>query len=160
MSSSFNGVLCNAFIDKVLEHYCKYFHGVYSSNTIPQDLKKKTFFCVVVNLSRDDEPGSHFVSVIKNKETLFYLDSLLLDAKKEILHSVISEDIISIKMLSERIQSVQSNFCGFYCILFCLLYEEIVKYSRLPNFYVDEYNLTKNDKLCLQYIVNCMKLSE
>lgn len=156
--SSFNGVLCNAFIEKFLQSYCKYFQGVYSSNTIPQDLKNKETFSIVVNLSRNDESGSHFITILKHEDNLFYLDSLKLPPKEEILNSVFIEKISSLKTISTQIQSVDSNFCGFYCILFCLFQDKITAKSRLPKFYTNANDLRKNDKLCLQYILNCIEL--
>lgn len=144
--------ISNVFIDSILSPICHKFIGVYSANTLP-NYNIPTTFSLVCNLSPLGEPGSHFVTVISQKECVLYVDSLgftcvtpqisqfLHHLKKPVLYNTL------------QIQDFESNFCGFYCILFCLFYDK----PRLLSLKFSKTQLKSNDVRCIKFIQQILK---
>ena len=68
--------LSNVYLNNLLTPYCKYFKGVFSCNTIPNFSKNQKFSCII-NLSKENEEGTHYVSIFydtKKLNTLILLD--------------------------------------------------------------------------------------
>ena len=157
MSLPITGVLCNKFIEQFLNLFCSTFDGVYSCDNIPNHLVNKKTFQIVVNLSKQDNQGSHFISILKENNQVFYLESFALPLLNDDISDFIIKNNVQVKKLKHQIQSLSSSFCGFYCILFCLLKDNIMKTSKLPFLFVHEDHLQENDKLCLSYILKCIE---
>ena len=149
-----NGI-SNLFIDSVLQPTCKYYHGIFSANTLPDRLIELDRFSVVCNLSKYSEVGSHFVCIISLPHLVLYIDSFGMP-------SIISEITKFLSRLNKpvsyntiQLQHLKSSFCGFYCILFVLFYDKPPILQPVLKF--DDSNLLINDELCIVYIKNLLK---
>ena len=69
-------MISNFYIADVLQPRCKYFKGVYSSNTMPPKLIKLKRFIIICNLSQEGTKGSHWVTIVKQDKNVLYIDSL------------------------------------------------------------------------------------
>ena len=66
--------LSNVYLNNLLTPYCKYFKGVFSCNTIPNFSKNQKFSCII-NLSKENEEGTHYVSIFYDTKKIEYFDS-------------------------------------------------------------------------------------
>lgn len=137
----------------------KHWKGVFSSDNIPK-FKKDENYAIIVNLSRSNEHGSHFIVLAQRRGQVFVFDSLALP------YSLLPQSIQkimthfnTISILTKPIQSTHSLYCGFYCIYFILylsLKELKLRLQFSPKLF-SLTNLMSNDNLCLNLIVNMIK---
>ena len=148
-----SGIVCSDFLHQFLTIFCSNFQGVYAKDTIPDHLTEKNRFSIVVNLSPSNHPGSHFVSIIRQKDTLLYFDSLILPIPKEVSNFIKKLKVSNAKRNFHQIQDESSDFCGYYCMLACLHFcDQDFEYGiKFPMFHRDA--LKRNDLLCLNYIL-------
>ena len=67
--------LSNIFLINYIRPRCKNFVGVFSSDDLPSDLLELPC-CLIANLSKRNQKGSHFVAMhIDEKNQLYYFDS-------------------------------------------------------------------------------------
>ena len=138
------------------------FTGVFSSNTLPiRKLNKSPDFFIIVNLSPTDAPGTHFVCLVKRRNTnvVMYYDSLALSLEfiAPNLRSTIGKlEGKIVKMLQQPVQDVNSVFCGFFCLQFIL--------SKSPSFENDALlkrfstsDLRQNDEICINNICTLIR---
>ena len=137
----------NIFLEKYLKNAKIPFDGVFSINKIPEKIWRKKYFSFIFNTSPDIVPVGHFVTVIKTKYHVLYLDTLALNQ-----HSNFIEHKCKYKVLTLRrpIQDEQSMHCGFYSMLF-ILYNHfkppfMLQFTENPN------NLYTNDSKCMMYL--------
>jgi len=72
---------------------------------------------MIVNLDESHEEGSHWTAVhVDNKKKASYFDSFAGNIPREI-----GEKLNICEKSSQPVQSLFSNSCGFYCILFLYL---------------------------------------
>jgi hypothetical protein len=139
----------------IAENNAEYFQGVFSADNINNNIKFLDRFIIVCNLSKEDERGSHFVTLIFSDGYLVYLDSLGLNMTKyNFIERFIYElKVKSISYLNTPIQSRFSNGCGYYCIFFIVYFNHVLltgngldveKFSRT--------HLTRNDEICIRNI--------
>lgn len=130
------------------------FEGVYPADHIPPSLThRKRDFCIIVNLSELNFPGTHFVAIMKKKNSVLYFDSAGMPCFIPEICKFIATFKLPIKSLHKKLQSDQSVYCAFYTILFCLVHEGISKYV----FHTVKKELHKNDQLVVSYVVNAVK---
>lgn len=143
----------NHYIDSVLKPICANYCGVFSANNIPISLRKKKVFSIVCNLSNEGQAGSHFVTILSFPNYVIYIDSLGLPCIIEPISNFLSRLNKPVFYNTTQIQSAKSKFCGFYCILFVLLYD------RKPNIKLSftRKNLMLNDERCVEYITQILK---
>lgn len=136
------------------------FSGVFSSNNLPSKLIKKNCFSLICNLSRDTEPGTHFITIIFYSTYIFYIDSLGLPCLNKDVRNYLDHFNLPIMCNSQQIQDSQSVFCGFFCILFILFYE--ARRDDKKKLVALEWNtkldcLKLNDEKCIQNICDLLK---
>jgi hypothetical protein len=149
------GGLSNLYIAKLMQQVgCKNFAGVFSSNNIStekiRDMGSGT--SLIANLSAEGERGTHFVCIVSEADRVIYADSLALGP-------YVSEDIFKfLQSLDKKIffntnliQYPLSLFCGYYSILFAMLYDDGIVSKPEVSFTDD---LRENDKKCIEYIVH------
>ena len=66
--------ISNIYIDNLMNKISKTFWGTFSIDNIP--LIKNDIFSVIVNLSKQNEKGTHFIAVSSRKNRIIYFDSL------------------------------------------------------------------------------------
>ena len=110
--------LSNIFIDDVLQN-CTRYHGCYAADMIPIDiLEKKQHFSIIVNLSVQKDPGTHFITIIGFPNYIYYIDSVGWPCMTPPITHFLSSLNRPIFYNYKQIQSYQSAFCSLYCILF------------------------------------------
>ena len=159
--------LSNVFLEKFLSARCSNFIGVYSVDTVPPDLwRRKQRCCSIINLSKANHPGSHFIAIyIDGGNNLWYFDSYALPPPVLNYHLMVflKQWIERKKMryvLSRPIQDFDSLFCGWHTAAFCLFVNAHPKYHpRHFHSLFDTLNLRKNEKIVSYLIKNlCNRL--
>ena len=148
-----SGGISNIYIEGVLgELKLKYWNGVYSSDTIPQFQEEN--FAIIVNFSKVNETGSHFVALARIEDEVFLFDSLA--TPKDKLPRTIYNFMNQTKartLLNFPIQDIISEYCGFYTIYFILLLSVSPKlrHKFSPSMF-SLINLKGNDDICISLI--------
>ena len=89
------------------------FNGVYSSNNLPNKIKKGAF---VINLDEYEDTGTHWVPLFVKPKYTVYFDSFVIEhIPKEINKFIGNNDIKSNIFI---IQAYDSIMCGYFCIEF------------------------------------------
>lgn len=155
--------LSNIYLNEMLKnevHCSKTFIGVFSADNIDVDkLKFLSRFILIVNLSPQEYRGTHFVTIVGSPREIIYCDSYALTCNtSQVLH----ESLLKIgrnitHMLKYPIQSINSEFCGFFCVFFvCFFdYERFPIIKQLKNF--SKHNLNENDAICMSNIKQLIK---
>ena len=110
--------LTHEFLNNFLSTYLPTsFLGVVPCDQLPSS-SQHTFGCIV-NLSRLDEPGTHFVSILICGPDAYYFDSYGLPRTNPYL-STYRRDLTWRIVNHHQLQSWQSAFCGWFCAAFML----------------------------------------
>ena len=107
-----NYPISNFKIDEILKHDKNYI-GTYSKDNV-SILKNNQ--STIINLQDSDKSGSHWVSYKKIGNKIFYFDSYAVS----FIPDIITKQYPKHKFICNiyRIQSMDSNQCGRFCILF------------------------------------------
>ena len=154
-SSTEVGGISNIYIDSILSKLPLLWNGVYSSDNIPQSLLRgANNFIIVVNFSRANTSGSHFITFCRLNRKYIFLDSMATppSALPPDIRSILSNKSI-IYLFKYPIQDIISHYCGFYCIYFVLYMNASVTLRQLfsPKI-LSVRNLLSNDAKCLYAI--------
>jgi len=120
------------------------FKGVYPCDRLPNTFTLPAAF--VVNLSKHDEPGSHWVSLYINKEGVaFYFDSFGFEIRNNHIKSFLKKKSKKILYNRKQLQHISSNKCGRFCCAFVIY---ILKQCSIEEFLSKfSINLFINDKI-------------
>ena len=132
------------------------YRGTFSCNTIPYFSDQN--FSVIVNLSKDIEKGSHFISLYFLRTKIIYFDSYGVKSHNLYINKYLSQYNKKIIYSKKTIQHITSYFCGFFCILFILFTENNVSLEVFLSLFNTE-NLISNDKVCIETIKYYIKNS-
>jgi hypothetical protein len=149
--------LTNVYIEKVLLPRCKYFRGVYSCNSIPEDIVHSQNFCIICNLSKLGEPGTHFVCIIVRPEYALYIDSFGMTCHEPNISHFLSRLNKPVFYNNRRVQDFSSRLCGGFCMLFVLFFERSETWRAKNKLKFNFHNLLQNDKTCMEYISCLLK---
>ena len=109
-----NYPLSNIFINNLLKNEKSYV-STFSKNEIPLIKNNKS---LIFNLQNSDQSGSHWCSLSRTNNNIFIFDSFGVGhIPKNIYNIYINFNIIT---NIYRIQDINSNLCGLFCVLFCL----------------------------------------
>jgi len=106
----------NFEIDRILSGNCQLFRGVYSSDTLPRNVRG-LIFC---NTDPHDRPGEHWVVMYVDGERGEFFDSFgrpPTGVFKEFMNFNCKRWIFN----DRQLQSICSRFCGHYCVFYCIL---------------------------------------
>ena len=106
--------LSNIFINDLLKNE-NYFSGVYSKDQIPLIENNKS---LIFNLQNSDQKGSHWVALSRKSNNIFISDSFGIGDIPNNLYKIYKNYNIITNVY--RIQDINSNLCGMFCVLFCL----------------------------------------
>jgi hypothetical protein len=142
-------------ITNFLRNKAKIFQGVFASNNIPASLALQEKFAIICNLSPDSSPGSHWVTIYGQANAVYYLCSygvIGYSTKNKSISSFLKKCRRPINFNWKRLQNDNSNYCGYYCILFVLLADRnrLTDIDLLSTYFTN--NLANNDKNCITYI--------
>ena len=131
--------MSNLKIDEILQHDKNYI-GTYSKDNAPILKNNQS---TIINLQNSDKTGSHWVSYKKIGNKIFYFDSYAVS----FISDIIKNQYPNHKFICNiyRIQSIDSNQCGRYCILF--IKSDIKNENDYNNFLLKfkTNNFLKND---------------
>lgn len=153
--------LTNIELEKIAKKILgKNFLGVYPCDAFPKINKNKiNNFSIIFNLSKHNEGGSHFVSILKIEENLFYFDSFGKKCDNKFV-------MIFLKSISDtyffngfEIQHPSSMFCGVYSLGFLISSQKfnIPIESFLNLFY---FKNVINDQIIIDFIVKVLKVNK
>lgn len=106
-----------AFIAKV-PTISNHFKGIYSIDTLPKYLKKRTF--LICNTAEHNKLGEHWICICKTDLEIEVFDSLGIDpAKKNMLQRFCKfRNVSSLKVNETPFQSSSTSTCGLFAIYF------------------------------------------
>ena len=104
--------MSNLKIDEILKHNENYI-GTYSKDNVPILKNNKS---TIINSQDSDKNGSHWVSYKKINNKIFYSDSYAITYIPDIIKNQYPNHKFICNIY--RIQSIDSNQCGRFCILF------------------------------------------
>lgn len=142
--------LTNFEIERYMHKHALNFRGVYSSNNIDRSLiSRRNNFSIICNMSKRSERGSHFVCIVVQPACVTYIDSFGLPCTSLHIRKFLREVNRPILFNCRTIQSLTSSYCGFYCILFALFYDDRMLHKIKLTFSSD---YEANDRKCIKYI--------
>ena len=106
-----NYPMSNLKIDEILRNNDNYI-GTFSKDNVPILKNNRS---TIINLQDSNLPGSHWVSYCKRNDKIFYFDSYGV----AFVNNIIKNQYPKHKFICNvyRIQSIDSNHCGRFCIL-------------------------------------------
>ena len=131
----------------------KNFVGTFALDKLPKK-KIKVPASFIINNDVSSKKGDHWISLVLTKNGAFYFDSFglpILD--KQILNFLSSQRYRKVTYSTKCIQSISSDKCGLFCILFIKLVNNKKKFNNYLEMFCDK-NLNVNDQL----VVNFLKL--
>ena len=152
-----NGI-SNIYIHKVLSlAQVANYSGVYSSDCLNKYLNQEDNFVIVCNMSPAAiKHGSHFITMVRRKNTVYIYDSLSIPLTSYPVSITQFLSNFSVKLVYDiPVQSVTSSFCGFYCILFAILSDP--QYQDVSNLKMFRHRkLEENDAICIENILKLL----
>jgi hypothetical protein len=106
----------NLEIDRILSSKSDIFRGVYSSDTLPNNVHG----LIVCNTDPHDRPGEHWVAMYVDEKCGEFFDSFGRPPTrvfKDFMNSNCKRWIFN----DRQLQSICSRFCGHYCVYYCIL---------------------------------------
>ena len=152
-------MVSNIYLNEMAENL-KYFRGTFSCNNIPIVKDNTHHHSYIVNLSKKNDVGSHFIALCitqtKFQKTCMYFDSFGVSCDNKYILKYMSNISDNYKYNAFQIQDFSSLYCGFFALGCVMSYENncIFKYINMFN----ENNLLMNDKNVIKYIVDNKKL--
>lgn len=138
------------------------FIGCFPIDLLPNINNSNHQISLIINLDPSYKSGSHFVSIFKSKEIFTYFDSFGSEPPKEIIDFIIHFNLPYISN-KQKIQSDNSQFCGFFCLGFILAQELGITVQEFTNlFYTKDKKLGDllrlNDNLIIHFIKSYIKI--
>ena len=129
--------LSNVFISNLLKNF-KNFEGCYSKDQIPLIKNNKS---LIFTLENRHQSGSHWCSLLRKNDDIFVFDSFGISDTPNKFYKIYKNYNIITNIY--RIQDIDSNLCGMFCVLFCL-YKVDSK-----NKFISFLNLFNSNNFCI-----------
>lgn len=149
--------ISNNYIESFLKGRVNSFLGVFSANNLPTSATKKKNFTLICNHENLGEFGSHFITIVGFPNFVYYLDSLGRPCSIASIRRFLQSLERPIFYNSKKLQSPESVFCGFYCILYVLYFDRAFDGITPPKIKFCSNDLLKNDGECIRQIKEYMK---
>lgn len=144
--------LTDLYIDTILNQSCENFKGCYSCDNIPNSISKMKNASIIINLSPESHSGTHFVTIILKPKSIFYIDSFGRECQNVKINEFMLKCDRPISFNTICIQDLYSNYCGFFCMMFCLYYDKPRSYKLIFS-----KKLSDNDMISVDYINQLIK---
>ena len=109
-----NYPLSNIFINNLLKNEKSYL-STFSKDEIPLIENNKS---LIFNLQNSNEKGSHWIALSRTNKNIFIFDSFGIGHIPKNIYNIYKNFNIITNIY--RIQDINSNLCGLFCVLFCL----------------------------------------
>lgn len=167
-----NGLSTNYLNTLMCQLESKTFIGCFPIDLLPS-ISKYNECSIIINLDESTKYGSHWISIFKNKDKASYFCSGASIPNSKIISYLKQNQITEIDYNKKKIQSIKSNFCGYYCVGFIITLENKCTFNKFMNlFYTvpneafeDIHNTNKitstllmNDKLIEYYLIEYIKM--
>jgi hypothetical protein len=128
----------------------KYFIGVFARNNLPKNFSYPSAF--IFNTVVKSGKGMHWLSIIftKDKKCQFF-DSLGFAPSFYGLENYIKKRSTSLSFNKHPIQSLNSNYCGIYALLFILILSRGQTFSKFLGSF--DLNTEKNDLIIKKHLI-------
>lgn len=130
----------------------KHFLGCFPANIHPKN--KRKIFSLIFNLSKHDEEGTHYIAIFANEKMLMYFDPFGDSCTNKNIKKFIAKHKKNrkFKEVKRKIQSSDSNFCGFFCLAFILSQELKIPVSKFYTMFHNDLDL--NDDVTTEFIIS------
>lgn len=110
-------------IEAILLHLptiTNHFVGVFSIDTLPKNLKRRTF--IICNTAEQSKPGEHWICICKTDFEIEVFDSLGIDLSKKnlLLRFCKFKNTKHLKINETPFQSSTTSTCGLFAIYFSI----------------------------------------
>ena len=138
-----DGGISNIYIDSLMEKISSSFRGTFSIDKIP--MFKDENFSIIVNLSKENEKGTHFMGISVLKNDVVYFDSYGLETIDLTIEKYLKKYGKKIFHSNIQLQHFFSSHCGFFCTSFVLCLEnnnpfhKFLKMFHKKDLYLNDY---------------------
>ena len=146
--------ISNLYIDGLMEKISDSFRGTFPIDKIPSF--KDENFSIIVNLSRENEKGTHFIAISSSKNTIVYFDSYGVEHINLNIEKYLKKYRKKIIFSNIQLQHAFSSHCGFFCISFILSFENNIPLHKFIKMF-HRKDMYLNDYICIKIITTLIK---
>lgn len=151
--------LTNFQLEKIAKSYLgNTFLGVFPCDANPNIQSKRQKLSFIFNLSKHDEPGSHYVAVIIFRKKIYFFDSYGKKLTNTHIKNFLRKLNLKIFYHTEKIQPKNSIFCGFYCLSYLIFMSKhfVSNFKPYFNMFIKPPD-KQNDRIVTEYILENKK---
>ena len=148
------GGISNIYIDDLMKKISCSFKGTFSIDKIPTYKDEK--FSIIVNLSKENEEGTHFIGIMSSKDTIIYFDSYGIEYINLTIEKYLKKYRKKILHSNVQLQHVFSSHCGYFCVSFILCLENNIPLHKFLTIF-HKKDLYLNDYICIRIITTFIK---
>ncbi len=147
--------LSNTYLNMVGYLMCPNFQGVFPCDIIPTSRLSSTF-AIILNMAKSTEPHGHFISVVRDQDSLYVFDPLnlpIVDVNVE--HFIDSLSVKHVKRNQKAVQHPASEACGYFCIAMIIYFSKYKSMDTFVNTFIQPPSL-HNDVIAMEQILCTM----
>ena len=145
------GGISNMYIDNLMEKISSSFRGTFSIDKIPMFKEKN--FSIIVNLSKENEKGTHFIGISLLKNVIVYFDSYGVETINLTIEEYLKKYRKKIIHSNIQLQHFFSSHCGFFCISFILCLDNNIPFHKFLKMF-HKKDLYLNDYISIKIITS------
>ena len=151
-------MVSNIYLNEMCKNL-KNYQGTFSCNTIKSPNYISTNETYIINLSKENEKGSHLIAIQLNAQDkkIKYFDSFGIPCSNEEILTFISRINTKYEYNSKQIQHFKSIHCGMFCLAFVKYHDNNSNSTNFLKMF-KTVDLFKNDNIVVNYISQNAKL--
>jgi len=124
----------------------RYFKKVVAIDQLPSIFRKIKNSAYVINSHKQNQDGEHWIAVFYDSDSnCEFFDSFAMGPEFYGLENFLNKTSNSCVTNKFALQSIFSNFCGFYCVLFVLVRSRIISFENFLEYF--DVDCVKNDEI-------------